>query len=47
MLVRQAFFPPDRDVMQVFPRTGEYVNVHPFTLHLFQMPGIWQGGWNV
>lgn len=46
-LLRDAFFPPDVDVIQVLPRAGEYVNAHPFCLHLFQAPGAWQGGWNV
>lgn len=46
-LVRDAFFPPDVDVIQVLPRAGEYVNVHRHAFHLFQAPGEWQGGWNV
>ncbi len=45
--VRDAFFPPDVDVIQVLPRRGEYVNAHQFTLHLFQAPAAWEGGWNV
>lgn len=46
-LIRAAFYPPDLDVIQVLPRGGEYVNVHPYCLHLFAAPEAWQGGWNV
>ena len=45
--VRGAFFPADRDVIQVLPCAGEYVNVHQYCLHLFAAPETWQGGWNV
>lgn len=45
--LRQAFFPPDVDVIQVLPRAGEYVNIHSHTFHLFQAPESWRGGWNV
>lgn len=45
--VRDAFFPPDLDVIQVLPRASEYVNVHQHCFHLFQAPEVWQGGWNV
>ena len=43
-MLREAFFPDDWDVIQVLPRTGEYVNVQSYTLHLFQSPETWQGG---
>jgi hypothetical protein len=43
-LLRAAFFPPDIDVIQVFPRAGEYINAHAYCLHLFEAPGEWQGG---
>ena len=33
--VRDAFFPPEACVVSVFPPTSEYVNHHPFTLHLW------------
>lgn len=46
-LLRAAFYPADKDVIQVLPRAGEYVNVHEHCLHLFEAPGDWQGGWNV
>lgn len=45
--LREAFFPADRDVIQVLPRAGEYINVHPRCLHLFDAPAEWQGGWFV
>lgn len=43
-MLRDAFFPADWDVIQVLPRPSEYVNVHSYTLHLFQSPETWQGG---
>ena len=46
-LLRAAFYPADKDVIQVLPRAGEYVNVHSYCLHLFEAPAEWQGGWNV
>lgn len=39
--VRDAFFPPDLDVMMVLPRRDDYVNVHPFAFHLQQLPVVW------
>lgn len=39
--VRAAFFPDTMDVMMVLPRKGFYVNVHKFTMHLWQSPGEW------
>ena len=45
--LRAAFFPDDIDVIQVLPRAGEFINVHPHAFHLFQCPEQWQGGWNV
>lgn len=46
-LLRAAFYPDDQDVMQVLPRSDQYVNVHAYTLHLYAMPQAWQGGWSV
>lgn len=46
-LIRAAFFPADKDVIQVLPKQGEYVNIHQHCLHLFEAPAEWQGGWNV
>ncbi len=46
-LLRDAFFPDHVDVVQVFPRRGQYVNAMEHCFHLFQAPGEWQGGWNV
>ena len=45
-LIRAAFFPADKDVIQVLPKQGEYVNIHQHCLHLFEAPADWQGGWN-
>ena len=33
--VKAAFVGPDRAALQVFPRADEYVNHHPYTLHLW------------
>jgi hypothetical protein len=34
-LVRETFFPPDAEVLQIFPPQAEWVNTHPFTLHFW------------
>lgn len=33
--IRAMFFPPDAEVIQVFPPTAEWVNTHPFTFHMW------------
>lgn len=33
--VRKAFIGEDRESIQVFPPKEEYVNAHPYTLHLW------------
>ena len=33
--VRMKFFPPEAEVIQVLPPVEEYVDNHPFTLHLW------------
>jgi hypothetical protein len=38
---REAFFPPDIDVMMMLPRESDYVNLHPHTFHLIQTPERW------
>lgn len=43
-VLREAFFAPDVDVIQVLPRAGEYINLHAHTFHLFEAPEAWQGG---
>jgi hypothetical protein len=40
--LREAFFPLDVDVMQVFPAQHKFFNMHPFCLHLLQSPIDWQ-----
>jgi hypothetical protein len=35
-LVRTLFFPPDAEVIQVFPPVDEWVNTHAYTFHLWQ-----------
>lgn len=42
--VRAALFDPGRDVIQLLPRAGEYVNLHAHCFHLFDAPETWQGG---
>jgi hypothetical protein len=39
--VRDAFFPDDVDVAMILPRARDYVNLHPNTLHLTQLPVEW------
>ena len=34
--VKKLFFEPDEVVVQYHPRESEYVNVHPFVLHLWR-----------
>ena len=43
-LVRAAFFPADVDVMQMLPRDSNYVNVHLYCHHLWQVPQHWNIG---
>lgn len=40
-LVKSAFFGEDLDAMMVLPREADYVNVHPYCFHLWQMPVRW------
>jgi hypothetical protein len=35
-LVKDMFWPEDQAVVQYHPRTSEYVNWHPFCLHLWR-----------
>jgi len=39
--LRDAFFPPDVDVIQVHPKHEKYVNVAQYVWHLWQFPGEW------
>ncbi len=39
--IRAAFYPADVDVMMVLSAEEDYVDVHPYTLHLFQTPERW------
>jgi len=39
--VRNAFFPDDVDVAMILPRKEDYVNLHPYTFHLWQIPVEW------
>ena len=38
--IRELFFAPEDVVVQFHPKQSEYVNVHPFCLHMWR----WQGG---
>lgn len=38
--VRDLFFRPEAVVLEIHPRAADYVNDHPYVLHLWQ----WQGG---
>lgn len=39
--VKATFFGPDRDAMMVLPCEADYVNLHPFTMHLWECPEHW------
>ena len=39
--VKDAFF-PHADLAQVFPRQENHYNLHPYCLHLYQLPFEWQ-----
>jgi hypothetical protein len=39
--IKDAFFGPDKAAAQILPETSEYVNVHPFVLHLWEIPDGW------
>jgi hypothetical protein len=38
---RAVFFPPTMDAMMVLPAEDYYVNLHPHTFHVIQMPERW------
>lgn len=40
-LIKDAFFGDDGEAMIVLPKAADYVNVHPHTHHLWQMPEPW------
>lgn len=40
-LVREAIFPLEVDTAMILPRQSDYVNVHNFCLHLWQIPTMW------
>ncbi len=39
--VRHSIWGPDEDVMMMMPRLSDYVNVHPFAMHLYSCPEEW------
>jgi hypothetical protein len=40
-LVKDALYGPDVDAVLVLPRAADYVNIHPNTLQLYQLPVVW------
>jgi hypothetical protein len=40
--LRDLFFPPDIDVIQVMPKASNYVNLHEHVYHLWQCPLDWE-----
>jgi hypothetical protein len=40
-LVKDALYGPGVDAVMVLPREADYVNVHPTTFHLWQLPVVW------
>jgi hypothetical protein len=39
--VRDAFFSETIDTMMVLPKSADYVNLHPYTFHIWQTPTEW------
>jgi hypothetical protein len=39
--VRAAFYPADVDCAMMLPAEKDYVNVHAYTMHLWQLPVAW------
>jgi hypothetical protein len=39
--LRDVLYPDDVDVMMLLPRREDYVNLHPYCLHLWQAPDAW------
>lgn len=39
--IKYAFYGDDRDAMMVLPRKEDYVNKHPYCLHLWETPSEW------
>lgn len=42
--IRSVFFPDDVDVMQMLPRSENFVNMHLHCFHLWQTPQEWNVG---
>ena len=40
-LVKDALYGPEVDAVMVMPREADYVNVHPNTLQMWQLPWVW------
>lgn len=40
-LVKAAFYGPDVDACMVLPMEADFVNVHPNTFQLWQLPRVW------
>lgn len=39
--VRDAFYPRDVDAAMLLPRSEDYVNLHSYCMHLWQVPVVW------
>lgn len=40
-LVKDTFYGDDAEAMLVLPKASEYINIHPYTHHLWQIPEPW------
>lgn len=41
VMIKQAFYGPDRDVMMVLPRNADWVNLHEHCFHMHEAPEAW------
>lgn len=39
--VKKAFFGSNRDAMMVLPKANDYINLHQYCFHLWEMPVEW------
>lgn len=40
-MVKEAFFPEDIDACMILPRKDDYINLHEYCLHIWQLPVKW------
>lgn len=40
-LVKDTFYGDDAEAMLILPKAADYINIHPYTHHLWQIPEPW------